>query len=69
MDMPEKTVTPEDTLAVVLEAFDEHDQEALPIVSADGKALGIAERPALDHYIHERILQAHIASEQLGNAP
>ena len=83
MDAPQKTVTPEDSLAAVLAAFDEYDTNAFPIVSADGSAasnahgkaasnagiaLGIAERSAIDHYIHERVLSAHISSERLNAA-
>ena len=46
--------------------FDEHDTEAIPIVSDDGEILGVAEKSTLDHYVHTRIIELHRKLEKLG---
>jgi CBS domain-containing protein len=66
MDKSEQTCSPDESLADVIARFDESGVEALPITDKSGKALGIVERAAIDHYIHARVMQAQLASEKLG---
>lgn len=66
MDPPFVTCSPEDTLPDAYRMFDEHDTEAIPIVSDDGEILGVAEKSTLDHYVHTRIIELHRKLEKLG---
>lgn len=66
MDSPFVTCSPEDTLPDAYRMFDEHDTEAIPIVSDDGEILGVAEKSTLDHYVHTRIIELHRKLEKLG---
>ncbi|MBQ0165664.1 MAG: cation:proton antiporter [Treponema sp.] len=49
-----------------LKLLDTNDTEALPIVDADGKLLGVLERPAIDHYLHTRVVELHKKIASLG---
>lgn len=66
MDPPFVTCSPEDTLPDAYRMFNEHDTEAIPIVSDDGEILGVAEKSTLDHYVHTRIIELHRKLEKLG---
>jgi len=57
MDVPKITVKPSTTLPDAYAIFEEHDIEAMPIVDADGDALGILEKNTVDHYLHTRIIE------------
>ena len=57
MDRPEHTCAPDTSLPAVYEQFSECDTEALPIVDADGRPLGMIEKFAVDHYLHTRIIE------------
>ena len=66
MDKVEYTCKPQDSLPDVYKKFTDKDVEELAIVDEDGKAMGIAEKFALDHYIHARILELNRKVESLG---
>lgn len=57
MDVPRITVKPSTTLPDAYAMYEEHDIEAMPIVDADGNALGILEKNTVDHYLHTRIIE------------
>lgn len=57
MDVPRITVKPSTTLPDAYAMFEQHDIEAMPIVDADGDALGILEKNTVDHYLHTRIIE------------
>lgn len=65
MDKPEHVCSPDISLPDLYEQFSESDTEALPIVDKDGKVLGVAERFAVDHYIHQKIIELHRKLEKL----
>lgn len=50
----------------VLKLFEENDTEALPIISEEGKLLGIVEKPAIDHYLRGKVLELHKQIASLG---
>jgi len=57
MDTPKITVKPSTQLPEAYAMFEKHDIEAMPIVDADGDALGILEKSTVDHYLHTRIIE------------
>lgn len=58
---------PPDTLIPdALKLLDENDTEALPIVDEKGILLGVLERPAIDHYLHTRVVELHKKIASLG---
>ncbi|MBB5219159.1 NhaP-type Na+/H+ or K+/H+ antiporter [Treponema rectale] len=66
MDRPVCTCHADTSLPDVYDMFSENDTEAIPIVDADGRALGVLEKFAADHYIHTRILEVNRKLESLG---
>jgi Kef-type K+ transport system membrane component KefB len=61
METPLAVVHPNDSLERVFGAFDRCGAAFLPIADENGAAMGVAERTALEHYLHERVLLAHLA--------
>ncbi len=66
MDIPEYTCKALDPLPYVYKRFTDKGLDQIPIVDDDGKALGMAERFAIDHYIHQRVLELHRQIDNLG---
>lgn len=56
MDKPALTCTPDTPLPETYKLFDDYDTDAISIVDKDGKPLGILEKYAVDHYLHQRIV-------------
>ncbi len=65
MDLPVITCRPEDSLPAVYTLFDEYDLDAIPIVTEDGKTMGILERITTDHYLHARVMELNRKLESL----
>ena len=65
MDIPRITVKPSTTLPDAYAMFEQHDIEAMPIVDADGVALGILEKNTVDHYLHTRIIELNRKLDEL----
>ncbi len=66
MDKPEYTCSPEMSLPEVYEKFSETDTDAMPVVGSEGTVYGVAEKFAVDHYLHTRIIELHRKLESLG---
>ena len=66
MDKPVCTCGADTRLPDVYDMFSENDTEAIPIVDSEGRALGVLEKFAADHYIHTRILEVNRKLESLG---
>ena len=56
MAKPALTCTPDTPLPETYKLFDDYDTDAISIVDKDGKPLGILEKYAVDHYLHQRIV-------------
>lgn len=67
MDGATVTVKPSTTIPDAFELFEEHDTDAIPIVDADGEALGILEKATVDHYLHTRIIELNRKLDELDN--
>lgn len=65
MDPPEYTCRPELTLPELYEKFSEENTDAIPIVDEENHPLGVAERFAVDHYLHAKILELNRKLEKL----
>lgn len=50
---------PETSVIELKEMFVKFDVDAIPIVSIEGKLLGVAERHVLDHYLHTKMVELH----------
>lgn len=50
---------PETSVIELKEMFVKFDVDAIPIVSIEGKLLGVAERHILDHYLHTKMVELH----------
>lgn len=50
---------PETSVIKLKEMFVKFDVDAIPIVSIEGKLLGVAERHVLDHYLHTKMVELH----------
>ena len=59
------TCLPSTTLPEAYDIFDEHDIEAIPIIDASGRPLGILEKNAVDHFLHTQIINLHRTLEDL----
>lgn len=59
MDITTNTCSPEMTLPDLYEKFADTDSDALPIVDENGMLLGVAEKFAVDHYLHAQIIELH----------
>lgn len=66
MEETELFVTPEMPIPEVMNLFSENDIEALPILDKEGNVLGIAEKSAIEHYLHGKILEVHQKLAMLG---
>jgi CBS domain-containing protein len=66
MEETELFVTPEMPIPEVMNLFTENDVEALPILDKEGNVLGIAEKSAIEHYLHAKILAVHQKLAMLG---
>lgn len=66
MDPVTVTCSPQNTLPEAYALFDKYDTEAMPIVGDNEKLLGLLEKPALDHYVHSRIIELRRKIERLG---
>ena len=60
------TCKPDMLIPDVLKQFDENDTEALPITDENGMLLGVVEKPAVDHYLHARVMELHKKIASLG---
>ena len=58
--------SPQMLIPEVLKLFEENDTEALPIITNEGKLLGIIEKPAIDHYLRGKVLELHKQIASLG---
>ena len=67
MDVPRITVKPSTTLPDAYGIFEENDIDALPIVDANGEAVGILEKNTVDHYLHTRIIALNRKLDELDN--
>ncbi len=67
MDVPRITVKPSTTLPDAYSIFEENDIDALPIVDANGEAVGILEKNTVDHYLHTRIIALNRKLDELDN--
>ena len=65
MEMPLCTCTPEDSLPEVYKKFSQFDTDGMPIVSKEGKPLGVLEKFAVDHYVHTRLGELNQTVENL----
>jgi CBS domain-containing protein len=66
MDPVAVTCSPQLMLPEAYKLFDDYDTEAIPIVGYNDELLGVLEKPALDHYVHARIIELHRKIEKLG---
>ena len=66
MDKPEYTCTPDVSLPDIYRKFSETDTEAIPIVDAEGKPLGMIEKFAVDHYLHTKIIELERKLQSMG---
>ena len=66
MEPSAATCSPQLMLPEAYKLFDDYDTEAIPIVGYNDELLGMLEKPALDHYVHARILELHRKIEKLG---
>ncbi|WP_041610898.1 cation:proton antiporter [Treponema brennaborense] len=66
MEPVKVTCTGETPVPDIYRQFTEHDTEMIPIVAAGGKADGVAEKYAIDHYLHTKIIELHKKVEALG---
>ncbi|MEE3410895.1 MAG: cation:proton antiporter [Treponema sp.] len=66
MDPVTVTCSPQLMLPEAYKLFDDYDTEAIPIVGYNDELLGVLEKPALDHYVHARIIELHRTIEKLG---
>lgn len=62
---PQVTCKPEDLLPTVYEKFDDFDVDVIPIVSDEGKVMGVLERQTADHYMHARVMELNRKLESL----
>lgn len=60
------TCKPDMLIPDVLKQFDENDTEALPITDENGTLLGVVEKPAVDHYLHAKVMELHKKIASLG---
>lgn len=65
MDVPSVTCKPSTTLPEAYELFEQFDTDAIPIVDAEGNALGILEKNTVDHYLHTRIINLNRKLDEL----
>lgn len=65
MDPPSYRCSPELTLPELYEKFADEDTDAIPIIDENNKPLGVAERFAVDHYLHAKILELNRKLEKL----
>lgn len=57
---------PDMLIPEVMKLMDENDTEALPIEDENGILLGIVEKPAVDHYLHAKVVELHKKIASLG---
>ena len=57
MEKPVATCTPDLALPDAYKLFADRDTEAVNIVDADGKPMGVLEKYTVDHYLHTRIVE------------
>lgn len=65
MEKPSAVCTPQTPLPEAYQLFAEHDTEAICIVDAQRKPLGILEKYTVDHYIHTKIVELEHRLEQM----
>ena len=66
MEKPVATCLPETPLPEAYQLFADHDTEAINIVDAQGKPMGILEKYTVDHYIHTKIVELEHKLEKMG---
>ncbi len=66
MDRPLCTCSPSTDLPSLYKMFSEKDVECIPIIDGEDKCMGVVEKFAVDHYIHNRVLELHRKIENLG---
>lgn len=69
MDVMERSnvkCTPDLSIPDAYKLFSDNDTEAIAIVDADDKPLGILEKYTVDHYIHMRVVEVEHKIEKMG---
>ncbi len=57
---------PDMLLPDVIDMFDNLDLDALPVIGADNRILGVIERSAVDHYLHAKVVELHQKLANMG---
>ncbi|NLK45164.1 MAG: CBS domain-containing protein [Treponema sp.] len=69
MDIQEEspcTCRPDMLIPEVLDLFEKHDTEALPITDENNNVLGVIEKPIIDHYLRGQVMELHKKIASLG---
>lgn len=69
MDIMEPTpvvCSPEMTIPDLYEVFTKNDCDAIAIADADNKAMGVIEKAAIDHFLHQQVIALHKKIASLG---
>ena len=66
MEPCDNAVRPDTGISELMELFSENDVDAIPIISTDNQVLGIAERNAVEHYLHAQIVETQHKLAVLG---
>ena len=66
MEKATATCLPETPLPDAYQLFADYDTEAINIVDAQGKPMGILEKYTVDHYIHTKIVELEHKLENMG---
>ena len=69
MDIMEPTpvvCSPEMTIPDLYKVFTKNDCDAIAIVDADNKAMGVIEKAAIDHFLHQQVIALHKKIASLG---
>ena len=66
MDKTNRFCSPDEELPSVYKKFSDYDMEAIPILDSENHVYGMMEKFAVDHYIHNRILELHRKIDSLG---
>ncbi|MCQ2982475.1 MAG: cation:proton antiporter [Treponemataceae bacterium] len=60
------SVKPDMLLPDVIDMFDNHDIDALPVIGEDNRVLGVIERSAVDHFLHAKVVELHQKLANMG---
>ena len=66
METTSFVVNPSMGITELMEMFTQQDKDAFPIVGSDNQLLGVAERSAVEHFLHAKILEVQHKLAVLG---